>query len=298
MGKKILIIGSSNTDMVVRTASFPKPGETILGGSFLMNPGGKGANQAVAAARLDGDVRFVTKTGDDIFGQQAIQGFLKEGLDINYSKITPDFPSGIALITVSDSGENQIVVASGANMDLNPEDLPHAAFTDVDYALLQLEIPLSTVEFAVQKCQEMNIKVILNPAPAAKINDDLLSKIFLITPNETETELLTGILPDTPEKMQRAAEILLRKGVQHIMITLGKKGVFLHNENTQETIPAFEVEAKDTTAAGDVFNGALITALSKGKDLKSAAVFASKAAAISVTRLGAQSSAPYLNELQ
>jgi ribokinase len=297
MSKKILIIGSSNTDMVVRTGTFPKPGQTVLGGSFLMNPGGKGANQAVAAARLGGDIRFITKTGEDIFGQQAIQGFEKEGLDISYARVTTDFASGIALITVSESGENQIVVASGANMDLKPEDLPQAAFKDVEYALVQLEIPIETVAYAIEKCWQMSVKVVLNPAPAALLNDDLLGKVYLITPNETETELITGIMPDSVEKMERAAKVLLAKGVQNVMITLGKKGVFFLNKYQMEIIPAINVIARDTTAAGDVFNGALVTALADGRDFRQAAEFACKAAALSVTRIGAQSSAPYLNEI-
>jgi ribokinase len=297
MSKKILIIGSSNTDMVVRTGTFPKPGQTVLGGSFLMNPGGKGANQAVAAARLGGDIRFITKTGEDIFGQQAIQGFEKEGLDISYARVTTDFASGIALITVSESGENQIVVASGANMDLRPEDIPQDAFTGVEYALVQLEIPIETVAYALEKCRQMNVKVILNPAPAALLNDDLLGKVYLITPNETETEFITGILPDSVETMERAAKVLLAKGVQNVMITLGKNGVFFLNNHQMETIPAIKVEARDTTAAGDVFNGALVTALASGKDFRRAAEFACKAAALSVTRMGAQNSAPYLNEI-
>ena len=297
MTKKVLVIGSSNTDMVVKTEEFPKPGQTVLGGTFLMNPGGKGANQAVAAGRLGANVRFVTKTGTDIFGQQAVEGFKKEGLDIGFSSVSKEFASGVALITVTESGENQIVVASGANMDLKESDLPDVVFEGVEYALIQLEIPIKTVRFIIEKCRASGIKIILNPAPAASLDDDLLNKIYLITPNETETEILTGIKPDSPETLHRAADNLLKKGVQNVLITLGKEGVFFMNNEKQELIPAEKVKSVDSTAAGDVFNGALLTALSRGDDFVSACRFANKAAAISVTRMGAQSSAPYLHEL-
>lgn len=297
MKNKVLVIGSSNTDMVVRTTHFPKPGETILGGTFLMNPGGKGANQAVAAARLGSDLRFVTKLGKDIFGEQALKGFQKEKMDVRFIKQTDQFASGVALITVADSGENEIVVASGANMDLNPSDIPDQVFEGVGYVLLQLEIPLSTVEYIIKKCHDLNVKVILNPAPAAKLNDEVLQMVYLITPNETETEILTGILPDSTETLQKAGAIFLQKGVENVIVTLGKNGVFLMNNSLQKEIPALKVTAVDTTAAGDVFNGALLTALANGKDIIEACEFATKASAISVTRLGAQSSAPYLHEI-
>ena len=297
MAVKVLVIGSSNTDMVVKTESFPKPGETVLGGVFLMNPGGKGANQAVAAARSGADVRFVTKVGKDIFGKQSIDGFSKEGLDITNIVETDEFASGIALITVSESGENQIVVASGANMDLNPADLPDSIFEDIKFVLLQLEIPLQTIKYIVQKCIALNIKVILNPAPAVMLEDNLLRGIYLITPNETETQIITGILPDSSDSLREATSFFQSKGIKNVIITLGKKGVFLMTEKYSQLIPALEVKPVDTTAAGDVFNGAILTALSDGKDWIEACQFACKAAAISVTRMGAQSSAPYRHEL-
>ncbi|MEO6284069.1 MAG: ribokinase [Dyadobacter sp.] len=297
MEHKVLIIGSSNTDMVVKTEEFPKPGETVLGGTFLMNPGGKGANQAVAAARLGADVRFVAKTGDDIFGKQARDGFVKEGLDIQYFAKSQDLASGVALITVNGKGENEIVVASGANMDLLPADLPDAVFEDIEMALIQLEIPLETVRYVIRKCQNENIKVILNPAPGVKLADDFLNGLFLITPNETETEIMTGIVTDSAEALQNAAAYFHQKGVQNVIITLGSKGVFLSNNEFNDFIPALKVPAVDTTAAGDVFNGAILKALASGENWVKACHFACKAAAISVTRMGAQSSAPYLSEL-
>jgi ribokinase len=297
MSAKILVIGSSNTDMVVKTKNFPLPGETVLGGTFIMNPGGKGANQAVASVRLGADVRFVTRTGNDIFGREALEGFVREGLDVSSASVSADFASGVALITVSDSGENEIVVASGANMDLKPEHLPDEIFEGVSWVLLQLEIPLDTIRYVIKKCTSLNLKVILNPAPATKLDDDLLKNIHLITPNETETAILTGIDPDNDDSLRMAAKYLREKGIENVIITIGKKGVYLFNDQYDEIVPAFVVEPVDTTAAGDVFNGALITALAAEKNWLEACKYACKAASISVTRMGAQSSAPYATEL-
>ncbi|MDQ6479336.1 ribokinase [Dyadobacter sp. LHD-138] len=298
MSQKIVVIGSSNTDMVIKTKVFPLPGETVLGQTFLMNPGGKGANQAVAAARLGADVRFVAKVGQDIFGNQAMVDFKKEGLDIDHVSQTPDYPSGIATITVNDKGENQIIVASGANMDLKPADLPDVIFEDASLVLIQLEIPLETVRYIVEKCRSLQIKLVLNPAPAKPVDDDLLNGLYLITPNETETEILTGIVPDSPESLKKAALFFRKKGVEHVIITLGEKGIYLSNGQYEQIIPAVEVQAVDTTAAGDVFNGAIVTALSQGWNWLEACDFACKASAISVTRMGAQSSAPYQHEMK
>lgn len=297
MPARILIVGSSNTDMVIKTSEFPQPGQTVLGQTFLMNPGGKGANQAVAAARLGANVSFVAKVGNDIFGKEALEGFKKEGLNIDYILQTGDFPSGVASIIVNENGENQIVVASGANMDLKPTDLSDSIFEDIHLVLLQLEIPLDTIQYVIKKCNDLKIKVILNPAPAVKLDDDLLSGIYLITPNETETQLLTGILPDSPERMKEAAFFFRNKGIENVIITLGKNGVYLFNDQYSEIIPAVTVKPVDTTAAGDIFNGAVVTALAEGKNWIEACQYACKASAISVTRMGAQSSAPYQHEL-
>ena len=297
MKQKILVIGSSNTDMVFKTNEFPQPGETVLGQTFLMNPGGKGANQAVAAARLGSKVRFITKVGEDIFGKQSLEGFEKEGLDLDFVLKTPHFPSGVASIVVNGNGENQIIVASGANMDLKPSDLADIIFEEADLVLIQLEIPLETVRYIIEKCKSRNSKVILNPAPAQKLDDELLDGLYLITPNETETEILTGILPDDLNSLKAASLYLHDKGVENVIITLGKQGVYLSNNFYQQIIPSEEVVAVDTTAAGDVFNGAVTTALSEGKDWVEACQFACKASAISVTRMGAQSSAPYQHEI-
>jgi ribokinase len=297
MHRKILVVGSSNTDMVIKTAAFPQPGETVLGGTFMMNPGGKGANQAVAASRLGGDVRFVTKIGSDVFGRQALDGFEREGLDVDFITKSENIPSGVALITVSEKGENTIVVASGANMDLKPADMPHGIFDQVGSVLIQLEIPTATIKYVIEKSHAMGIKVILNPAPASKLPDELFEKIYLITPNETETQTLTGILPDNEENLRMAAMKLRKSGVKNVIITLGEKGIYLLNENHDCIIPSPEVKAVDTTAAGDIFNGALATVLSMGKPWIEACSFACSAASVSVTRMGAQSSAPYLHEI-
>lgn len=297
--KTILVVGSSNTDMVIKTNHFPAPGETILGGQFLMNAGGKGANQAVAAARLGGKVTFVGKTGNDIFGRQAIQQLANEGINVEYMVTDLENPSGVALITVDHKGENSIVVAPGSNGTLNEADFDKAivALDHAEYVLMQLEIPLSTVEHIAALAFDKQKKVILNPAPAAKLSDELLSKLYIITPNETEAELLTGIKVTDELSALKAATFLHEKGVEIIIITMGSAGAFILANGQSEIINTIKVEAVDTTAAGDTFNGALTVALSEGKTLKESILFANKAAAISVTRIGAQASVPFRNEI-
>jgi ribokinase len=296
---KILVVGSSNTDMVVRADHFPAPGETILGGEFLMNAGGKGANQAVAAARLGGDVIFIGKTGNDIFGKQAVRQLAGEGVDVSLMAIDPEKPSGIALITVDRKGENSIVVASGANGTFSPQDFDKAlpVLEEAEYVLLQLEIPLETVEYVAGMASSKGNKVILNPAPAFHLPDKLLSDLFLITPNESEATILTGIPVNDQKSAEEAASSLLAKGVKMVIITLGAAGAFYMTNEKSGLIPAPRVDAVDTTAAGDTFSGALAVALSEGKSLEDSVVFANLAAAISVTRPGAQSSVPFRKEL-
>lgn len=296
---KILVIGSSNTDMVIKTRKIPVPGETILGGTFLMNPGGKGANQAVAAARLGGNVTFITKRGNDMFGNQAVGLFMREGIETQYVIKDPILPSGVALITVDMKGENSIVVAPGANGNLMPEDIPEVLFDPerFDIVLFQLEIPLATVEDAISKATAHGIRVILNPAPAQPLSDQLLKNTWLITPNKVEAESLTGIPITDSESFDRAASVLLDKGLNNVIITLGERGAYVKSAEFSGLIPGIRVDAVDTTAAGDVFNGALAVALGEGQILREAVGFANKVAALSVTRLGAQASAPYRNEL-
>ena len=297
--RQILVVGSSNTDMVIKAAHLPRPGETILGGTFFMNPGGKGANQAVAIARLGGPVTFICKTGSDIFGHQSQQLFEEEGINTSYVFSDSGNPSGVALITVDEKAENCIVVASGANANLLPSDLEKAeeAIERADLVLMQLEVPMETVCFVADIAWQKGKKVILNPAPAHPLPVDLLRHLYLITPNETEAEMITGVEITDESSAGEAARALSGLGVQHVIITLGSKGALIYSNGKAEMVPTLKVEAVDTTAAGDVFNGALTVALSEGRSLKEAARFACKASAISVTRVGAQSSAPYRNEV-
>jgi len=297
---KILVIGSSNTDMVIKTKKLPAPGETILGGTFLMNPGGKGANQAVAAARLGGKVRFITKRGNDLFGNQTVGLLMRENIDTEYLVKDPELPSGVALITVDAAGENSIVVAPGSNGNLIKEDIPVSVFENekTDILLLQLEIPMDTVEYSAIAASEQNIKVILNPAPACKLSDNLLKHTWLITPNETEAEILTGVKITDIGTAEKAAVIMQQRGVKNVIITLGETGAYVKSDEFTGLVPGIKVVPVDTTAAGDVFNGALAVAISDGKDLKDAVSFANKAASIAVTRMGAQASAPYRDEIQ
>ncbi len=295
----IVVIGSSNTDMVIKCAHLPAPGETILGGNFFMNAGGKGANQAVAAARLNGDVTFVAKVGNDVFGKQAIELFKKENINTEYIFIDDKNPSGIALINVDEKGENSITVAQGANGNLLVNDIKNAEqiLFEADIILVQLEIPVETIEYVATIAKHHNKTFILNPAPACKLSDELLSKISIITPNEKEAAMLTGISINNINDVKQAAQILSAKGIQTIIITLGEEGALLYQNNDFSLMNTNKVTAVDTTAAGDVFNGALAVALSEKKSMQQAVQFANNAASISVTRLGAQSSAPYKSEL-
>jgi ribokinase len=295
----ITVIGSSNTDMVIKTSKLPAPGETILGGRFLMNAGGKGANQAVAAARLGGKVTFVGKIGDDIFGKKAIQQLEDEGINVDFVTVDPENPSGVALITVDRNAENSIVVAPGANGTLSSADFDNALsiLDKSEFVLMQLEIPIPTVEHIARLASLIQKKVILNPAPAATLSDELLRNLYLITPNETEAELLTGIKVTDEQSALKAATQLHEKGVEVVIITMGAAGAFLLANGTSELIKTPKVEAVDTTAAGDTFNGALVVALSEGKTIQESIIFANKAAAISVTRIGAQSSVPFRKEI-
>ncbi|MCC5929427.1 MAG: ribokinase [Cyclobacteriaceae bacterium] len=297
--EKIVVIGSTNTDMVIVADHFPAPGETILGGKFLMNPGGKGANQAVAAARLGGDVAFISKVGQDVFGQQAIQNLINEGIDVAGVAIDLDEPSGVAQITVDRHAENCIVVAPGANMTLGISDVDKmiALIESSEIVLAQLEIPLDTVRYTMKLAAKSGKKTILNPAPAVPLDDELLKSLYLITPNETETEILTGIKVTDPSSARKAAEFLIGKGVSIVIITLGANGAYVFDGSVEEQIPAPSVEAVDTTAAGDTFNGALAVALADNRPILEAVGFANQAAARTVTKMGAQSSIPFLSEL-
>ena len=295
----IFVIGSSNTDMVIRSDKLPTPGETILGGEFLMTAGGKGANQAVAAAKLGGKVTFACKVGDDIFGRQALQGFQQAGINTGFVLTDPVYPSGVALILVDGKGENSIAVAPGANGALNIADLEKVIeqIKKDDIVLIQLEIPIPTVAYAIKRCHDKGARVILNPAPANLLDDGLFRFIDIVTPNETEAELLTGIKVTGLQSATEAALILQSKGIANVIITMGPKGAYLHNNSLKMMVPSIAVIAVDSTAAGDVFNGALAVALTENQDMEQAVLFACRAAAVSVTRMGAQASAPLRHEL-
>jgi ribokinase len=296
--ERIIVIGSTNVDMVVKTDEHPLPGETRLGGIFFMNAGGKGANQAVAAARMGANVTFVTKVGNDIFGEQSIAGFKKEHINTDFVFVDDSSSTGTALIVVNKEGENSIVVAPGANARLLPRDIDKVHdFEEAGIILIQLEIPMETISAVVKKALVNNQKVILNPAPAQKLADELLDGLFLITPNETEASLLTGISVEDDDTAGEAARIFLKRGVKNVIITLGKKGAYFQNENVSLRINAPVVTAIDTTAAGDTFSGALAVALTEKMIWEEAIKFAAAAASISVTRLGAQASIPYRSEI-
>lgn len=299
ISSKIIVVGSSNMDMVIQTDHIPVPGETVLSGSFFMNPGGKGANQAVAVARLGGEVGFVSKLGNDIFGKQFSKLFNDEGIDTSFIVSADDLPSGVALITVDRSGENSIVVASGANAHLRFADIEPALplIAQAGIILLQLEIPMDTVNEVVAYAAQKGVKVILNPAPANQLSQELLARIDILTPNKTEAGMLAGMKVVSMETACKAAKAICKQGVKNVVVTMGALGAIICQEGKCTVVEAEKVETVDTTAAGDVFNGALAVALAEGKDLVHAVSFASQAAAISVTRLGAQSSIPYRNEL-
>lgn len=290
----ILVIGSVNTDMVCKTKTLPLPGQTVLGGTFFMNAGGKGGNQAVSVARTGGNCIFVCKTGNDMFGAESREAFKKDGMDTTYCYVDNEHPSGVALISVDEKGENCIVVASGANAYLTPQDIKNAekAFDQCEIVLVQLETPMDTIECIAELCTAKKKKLVLNPAPAATLSDKLLNQLYMITPNETEAEFITGIKITNDFLAVEAAKKLNKMGVKNVVITLGKKGALLYENGKSQMIPAYKVNATDTTAAGDVFNGALCVALSEGKSFEEAIKFSCKASAISVTRSGAQASVP------
>lgn len=303
MSGNVLVLGSVNTDLVIRGPSLPRPGETVLGGEFYRAAGGKGANQAVAAARLGTDpVTFVAAVGDDDFGRSALAGFARENLDCRFVKTVTRRASGVALILVDEQGENLISVASGANFDLTPDDvdrLPSSVFDAAAVFLVCLESPLQTVVRAVERARAAGCRTILNPAPAdrALLDTNCLAQVDVITPNESEATALSGVAVNDSESAAAAAERLCQRGCRSAIVTLGSAGCVVFEREQSSHIPASRVEAVDSTAAGDAFNGALAVALAEGQSLVAAASWASAAAAISVTRAGAQPSLPLRAEL-
>jgi ribokinase len=297
---RIVVVGSSNTDMVVKAERIPVPGETVTGGQFVMAAGGKGANQAVAAARLGAEVTFIAKLGQDMFGDQAVEGYQKEGIVTDLILRDPENHTGVALIMVDEAGENLIAVASGANHALMPEDVERAAdrIRAADAVMLQLETPMETVEFTAKLAAEAGVPVILDPAPAAPLADALLAQVAYLTPNESEAERLTGIQVQDEESAKAAAKKLLESGARHVIVTLGSKGAVVCTPDSATLVPGYRVDARDSTAAGDAFNGGLAAALARGLALEDAVRQANLVGALSVTKMGAQPSLPTEDELR
>ncbi|MCE9933375.1 ribokinase [Aeromonas salmonicida] len=291
---RLVVLGSVNADHVLRVPHFPRPGETLTGHSYQVIPGGKGANQAVAAARLGAPVSFIARIGDDAIGQQMRQGFEQDGIDVSAVELDETLPTGIAIIYVSDEGENSIGISAEANGALSPAMVKRheAMIADAHTLLLQLEVPLESVFEAAKLARSHGTRVVLNPAPAQPLSSELLAMVDLITPNQTEAELLTGVKVSDEASAAQATARFHQMGISDVMITLGSQGVYCSNARQQQLIPGFRVKAVDTTAAGDTFNGALLAAELAGADFNAAVRFAHGAAALSVTKFGAQSSIP------
>lgn len=297
--KNICVIGSLNMDLVVNVDTMPKPGQTIIGSNFKEVPGGKGANQAVAMARLNGNVSMIGKVGEDGFGQTLINSLKNDKVDTTYIQ-TAKGATGVALITVDKNAQNSIVVSPGANFEVKEDDIDNniEAIKNSDIVVLQLETPLNTIKYALNKAKELNKYTILNPAPAVKLDDEIIKNVDLLTPNETELEIISGVSIETEEDIQKAAQIMIEKGVKELIVTLGSKGSLYINKEKSMFKKAYKVEAVDTTAAGDSYTGALAVALSQDKGIEDAMDFASKVGALSVLKEGAQSSLPTLEDVK
>lgn len=298
---KIVVVGSYVVDLMSRTPHLPRPGETVLGGPFKMGPGGKGGNQATAAARCGSEVTFITKLGDDTFGREALVHFQKENIDGQYVKVDSEESTGAALIAVDDQSENSIVVALGACGKITQADImvAEAAFAEADIVLLQLETSIEAVMTTINLAAKHQIPVILNPAPYQKFPEEILSKVSYITPNETEAFELTGVEVVNEDTAVKAAGVLQKMGVKHVIITLGKKGALLYlGEDQYKFVPGFKVAAVDTTGAGDAFNGGLAHALSNHMPLEESMEYANTVAALSVTKIGTAPAMPTKEEIE
>jgi len=287
-------------DLVVKSKMIPAIGETILGGDFIMVPGGKGANQAVAAAKLGAEVYFIAKLGNDIFAEQSLDNFKKETVNTKHVIQTSEAPSGVALIMVDDEGNNLIVVAPGANQTLLPADVKRAEsdIASCGAVVAQLEVPLETIEFAAKMANDLKVPFVLDPAPARELGPELLSMVDVLTPNETEAQILTGIEVTDEESARAASKNLLERDIKAVILTLGGTGFLLADNKEARYVSAQKVDAVDSTAAGDAFTGSLAVGIAQNKALSDAALFANYVAALSVTKMGAQSSMPTLGEVE
>lgn len=296
---KLAVLGSINADHILNLAHFPRPGETVIGKQYQVAFGGKGANQAVAAGRSGADIAFIACIGEDDIGERIRQQLATDRIDIAPVEAVSGESTGVALIFVNGEGENIIGIHAGANAALTPERVEkhRQVIADADALLMQLESPLDSVLAAARIAHENQTHVILNPAPATELSDELLSLIDMITPNETEAQILTGVAVNSDEDAARAAAVLHDKGIGSVLITLGSRGVWLSEQGHGQRIAGFRVDAVDTIAAGDTFNGALITALLEQRPMAEAVRFAHAAAAIAVTRRGAQPSVPWREEI-
>lgn len=297
----VVVVGSFMMDLIVRADRMPKEGETIIGKEFRRAPGGKGANQAMAAARLGGKVTMIGRVGNDLFGQDQIQSLSQAGIETRYIVVDPEAPTGVGSITLDDSsGNNRIIIVPGANMRCTPEDVDRAdeALRSADVILLQLEIPMEVNLHVLRRARELGKPVILNPAPARPLDRELLELVTVLTPNETEAEALTGIEIKTVQDAERAAAALRAQGVQTVIITLGRRGSLYYDADGPKHAPTWPVEVVDTTAAGDAFNGAFAVAYAKGLPIDEALRFANAAGALTVTGMGAQPSIPTLERLE
>ncbi|WP_432408959.1 ribokinase [Wukongibacter sp. M2B1] len=296
----ITVIGSLNMDLVTRVKVMPRVGETLIGKDYMQIPGGKGANQADAIARLGARVKMIGLVGDDGFGNDLIQSMTNDGVDVSNIKKLKDSTTGIALIMVNDEGNNSIVVIPGANFELTPEHIDDCieAIKESDILVTQLETPVDTVRYALKKAKKLEKYTILNPAPAAMLDDELISNIDLLTPNETELEVLSGVKIEKESDILVGARVLMDKGVKELIVTMGDKGCLYANDRENKVYPAYRVEPVDTTAAGDSFTGGIAVALSEGKSMEEAIKFATKVGALTVTKEGAQSSLPTREEVE
>ena len=298
--KSVVVVGSSNTDLIIKTSRIPAPGETIIGGEFITAPGGKGANQAVAAARLGAAVTFVAKLGTDDFGNRSCENFAREKIATRFVLRDKKTPSGIAIITVDSKGENSIVVASGSNWNLSPSDINKArkVIDSAGVLLMQLESPLESIKRAADIAYKSGAVLILNPAPARPLPKNLLKRVSILTPNESEISLLTGIEVKDEKSARKAGEAVRKMGVKTVIVTMGKKGALIVSSELVKRIPSKKIKAVDTTAAGDAFNGALAASLVREMPLEKAVEFANHVGALSATKMGAQPSLPKLAEIK